>query len=938
MAHATSYDTTGDELTYYELLATPTLERGRRRTYGTDLHKRSEPRIVDGQHHHISADDSFRMIFSAYNRTFFLHMKPNPHVVHPDATVEVHREDGTVERKPLRDAARVYAGTVYADREQSDRQWELQHMGVDAAVDFSQPADQLLPTAAVDKARIVMHHDGMSADASLAAHYPATERPVLYAQFTWQGDHYSVVPTHIRNVQKRSTEASVMSISSRPQHLRDATMMVYRESDTRAGLRKRQLAQGVLRDRGTHVSCGAHELAYNRNQTQFVDTSFGFASPFHALLRRQTATTTTPPAGCPADLKFVYMGVAADCAYSSTFGNSEKDITTELINIWDTVRNLYEQDFRVGVGIQTLTVRLQCGPEPWNKQCNAGYPIENRLSDFSQWRGQQNSDEGLWHLVSNCPTLPTVGIAWSSTICQTNSAAMANSDGSTAYVSGTAVSTKTPVQWKVVAHEIGHNFGAIHDCTQDTCSKTGNTGNAGDSGSAMSSNANNNCQTCQPGCDCQQQFLMNPTDASSTDQFSPGSIQRICSTLQTKVRSSQSAQCFLAPGARKVIEGNVCGNGIKEDGEECDCGQQCDTDQCCDTKCKLKGSAQCSDRNSPGCCSSCQIRSAGFVCRPSQEFCDLQEVCDGKLPDCPADKYQPDGTTCMLNATIKLPAGSDSRTYCAAGSCTNRDAQCFINTQQMPQVGTGGLKSCSFSNDCSMMCASPSSGSSGLTAQCVVISGMTFMDGTECSMGGRCSGGSCQGGNILKGALQWIGNNKTLAIGIGAALGVLLLCCLWSCCFRRCCRRKTKLAGAPPPPPPVAPSARPAMSSNNSSAALYKPAGVGSQRDAYQSGSMTASSSATALNSFHGQHQYAEPEYPVAAMQLQQQQFAQYGRQQDLGDTHLLHQQPVQPYNDPYSAQSQFVQQSVLQPTAPTYSNQQAYGGSSSQSGGYYQS
>ncbi|KAL7752883.1 swr1 complex component [Sorochytrium milnesiophthora] len=470
-------------------------------------------------HHHISADDSFRMIFSAYNRTFFLHMKPNPHVVHPDATVEVHREDGTVERKPLRDAARVYAGTVYADREQSDRQWELQHMGVDAAVDFSQPADQLLPTAAVDKARIVMHHDGMSADASLAAHYPATERPVLYAQFTWQGDHYSVVPTHIRNVQKRSTEASVMSISSRPQHLRDATMMVYRESDTRAGLRKRQLAQGVLRDRGTHVSCGAHELAYNRNQTQFVDTSFGFASPFHALLRRQTATTTTPPAGCPADLKFVYMGVAADCAYSSTFGNSEKDITAELIQTWDTVRNLYEQDFRVGVGIQTLTVRLQCGPEPWNQPCSFSYPLDARLNDFSQWRAQQTSDEGLWHLLTNCPSSPSpgaapkLGLAWTGAICNTTLSPSSKSDGSTDYFLGTGVSSKIPVQWKVVAHEIGHNFGAIHDCTQDSCQQQGigNLGRSTKKETLLNSNSSQ-CEPCAPKCDCNSAFLMNPTD------------------------------------------------------------------------------------------------------------------------------------------------------------------------------------------------------------------------------------------------------------------------------------------------------------------------------------------------------------------------------------------------------------------------------------------
>jgi hypothetical protein len=33
-------------------------------------------------------------------------------------------------------------------------------------------------------------------------------------------------------------------------------------------------------------------------------------------------------------------------------------------------------------------------------------------------------------------------------------------------VSGTAVSTAGRTEWQVVAHEIGHNFGAIHDVGQ----------------------------------------------------------------------------------------------------------------------------------------------------------------------------------------------------------------------------------------------------------------------------------------------------------------------------------------------------------------------------------------------------------------------------------------------------------------------------------------
>jgi Metallo-peptidase family M12B Reprolysin-like len=33
-------------------------------------------------------------------------------------------------------------------------------------------------------------------------------------------------------------------------------------------------------------------------------------------------------------------------------------------------------------------------------------------------------------------------------------------------VSGTAVSTAGRTEWQVIAHEIGHNFGAIHDVSR----------------------------------------------------------------------------------------------------------------------------------------------------------------------------------------------------------------------------------------------------------------------------------------------------------------------------------------------------------------------------------------------------------------------------------------------------------------------------------------
>ena len=58
--------------------------------------------------------------------------------------------------------------------------------------------------------------------------------------------------------------------------------------------------------------------------------------------------------------------------------------------------------------------------------------------------------------MSGCPTGSEVGIAWLATLCQETA-----SGSSPSVVSGTAVSTAGRTEWQVIAHEIGHNFGAI---------------------------------------------------------------------------------------------------------------------------------------------------------------------------------------------------------------------------------------------------------------------------------------------------------------------------------------------------------------------------------------------------------------------------------------------------------------------------------------------
>lgn len=121
---------------------------------------------------------------------------------------------------------------------------------------------------------------------------------------------------------------------------------------------------------------------------------------------------------------------------------------------------------------------------------------------------------GLFHLVSGCSESEVVGIAWINQVCQVKSFKNA---GSTDTVSGTSVSVLIPNQFSVIAHEIGHNFGAVHDCDASQCRVC----------------KGNNCDCCTCGtCDCRGQFVMHPESGGlSLKDFSPCSRGDVCGKI-----------------------------------------------------------------------------------------------------------------------------------------------------------------------------------------------------------------------------------------------------------------------------------------------------------------------------------------------------------------------------------------------------------------------
>ncbi|KAK1343037.1 hypothetical protein QTO34_015807, partial [Cnephaeus nilssonii] len=106
-----------------------------------------------------------------------------------------------------------------------------------------------------------------------------------------------------------------------------------------------------------------------------------------------------------------------------------------------------------------------------------------------------------------------------------------------------------------------------------------------------------------------------------------------------------------------------CGNGVVEEGEECDCGalHLCMKDPCCESNCTLSAGAACA---LGGCCKDCQILPTGEVCRPEENDCDLPEWCNGTSYHCPEDVYVQNGVSCKGGG------------YCYEKRCNNREEQC----------------------------------------------------------------------------------------------------------------------------------------------------------------------------------------------------------------------------------------------------------------------
>lgn len=494
-------------------------------------------------------------------------------------------------------------------------------------------------------ARVMLHRDG--------------EHPLFEGAFRVDGNHHHI-QTRTNFMQTRHNLDPVLEDKGHEY------LIVWRDSDIVGAFSEDSegnLHTELKRDAAEEQpSCSADGLAFNTQADHPVyramlkrEDTFSASRFTRSLFGRQIDGQTGGNSaginltsnvgktdGCPSTRKVALVGVATDCTYTAQFAN-DSAVRSNIISVINTASTQYEDSFNITLGLKNVTVSPADCPAtppdsaPWNVGCSDNVTIQDRLNLFSAWRGERQDTNTYWTLLSTCATGSAVGLAWLGQACvATSQVASAGSGGGNETISGANVVVRTSTEWQVVAHETGHTFGAVHDCTSQTCAD----------GTTVAS------QQCCPlnanTCDAAGAFIMNPSTGSNIRNFSPCTIGNICAGIG---RNSVKTSCLVANKDVSIITESQCGNGIVESGEDCDCGGEngCGTNSCCDAAtCKFKSGAVCDPSNEDCCSSSCQFASSGTICRSSTGTCDPQETCSGTAASCPADSTAPDGMFLMF--------------------------------------------------------------------------------------------------------------------------------------------------------------------------------------------------------------------------------------------------------------------------------------------------
>ena len=242
--------------------STRSLEILPRHRISPTVYKKPHPSILPDSLRH---DDSFRLILSAYNESFYLHMRPNDHLIHPAARINYYtrlpdgREVLSRTKPLLRESVLAYWGEVIAEHHSPTRM--LQDTA--GVVPQPHPAD-------LGWARLVVHHQGSTENGT---------PPLFEGAFSANGVIYHVMTkeNYLRN--KLDLDPSIIHSTETI----DDLLVIWRESDVMTPEEEYFIKTGRHPTEKVLIpqSCGHDRLEYNTPSQSLMLSRLSSPSPLY---------------------------------------------------------------------------------------------------------------------------------------------------------------------------------------------------------------------------------------------------------------------------------------------------------------------------------------------------------------------------------------------------------------------------------------------------------------------------------------------------------------------------------------------------------------------------------------------------------------------------------------------------------------------------------